>query len=1036
MRVAVIGGGPAGLYFALLLRKSRPETAITVVERNRPDDTFGWGVVFSDQTLGNFRAADPDTCEQIESSFAHWDDIDVHVHGRVITSSGHGFAGIARKKLLHILQERASELGVTLRFQTEVADERDLSRLGLTDLDLIVAADGVNSSIRAWHAPEFLPDVDVRSARYIWLGTTFPFDAFTFYVVENEHGVFQAHCYRFDESTSTFIVECDERSWRNAGFDRLNLTETIAACEQMFGQWLAGHRLMSNARHTSAPWSRFMRVRNQSWFHDNIVLIGDAAHTAHFSIGSGTKLAMEDAIALAREVAADRLLPQALAAYQDERMTEALRLQNAARNSMEWFEQVRRYISLDPEQFAYSLLTRSQRVSHENLRLRDPRYLTGVERWFAAASAALQGEAKASPYADTNPPPPMFTPFTLRGMTLVNRVVVAPMDMYSAVDGTPTDFHLVHLGNRALGGAGLIITEMTCVSPEARITLGCTGMYTPAHITAWRRIVDFVHSESAAKICLQLGHSGSKGSTRVPWEGTDVPLEDEGWNVMGPSAVRYAPALGVPRPMDRADMDRVRGDFVAATRMGIEAGFDMLELHCAHGYLLSSFITPLSNKRTDDYGGALENRVRYPVEVFRAMRTVWPAERPMSVRISATDWVAEGVTGDDAVKIARAFMAAGADIIHVSTGQTSIDAQPVYGRMYQTPFSDQVRNEARIPTIAVGNITEADQVNGIIAAGRADLCALARPHLVDPFWTLHAAAELGYAAQHWPRQVPDRPAPARTQPGKKGGFVVSAFAAPGIEGHHAVVTGGGRGIGAAIAETLAAHGAYVTLIGRTASGLQEMAQSLADTFNASAHTAACDVTNPDDVIRAFASAVSRFGDVQILINNAGQADAGPFRGISLETWNRLIAVNMTGTFLCMQQVLPAMVAAGSGRIVNIASTAGLKGYSRIAAYCAAKHGVVGLTRAVAAETARTGVTVNAVCPGYTEDTDMFAMAVDNVMRSKGVPANEARTLLARHSPRGTFITPAEVADTVLWLCSPGASAITGQAIAAAGGEVV
>jgi anthraniloyl-CoA monooxygenase len=745
LNVAVIGGGPAGLYFALLLKKARPEAVITVVERNKPDDTFGWGVVFSDQTLENFRAADPETCDAITASFAHWDDIDVHVHDRVITSSGHGFAGIARRKLLNILQQRAATLGVTLRFQSEVADERDLAGAGLTGLDLIVAADGANSAVRTRHAAQFHPDLDVRSARYIWLGTTFPFDAFTFYFVENQHGVFQAHCYRFDEGHSTFIVECDERSWRSAGFDRLDLEGTIAACERMFARWLNGHRLMSNARHLAAPWSRFVRVRNQSWFHDNVVLIGDAAHTAHFSIGSGTKLAMEDAIALAREVASGRPLPEALRAYQDERMTESLRLQNAARNSMEWFEHVRRYIKLDPEQFTYSLLTRSQRVSHENLRLRDPYYLGGVERWFAASSAP--GTAAATPS-----PPPMFTPFTLRGMTVVNRVVVAPMDMYSAVDGTPADFHLAHLGTRALGGAGLIMTEMTCVSPEARITLGCTGMYTAGHVTAWKRIVDFVHAESLAKICLQLGHAGSKGSTRLPWEGTDLPLEDDGWTVMGPSDVRYAPALGVPRPMDRADMDRVRDEFVAATRMGADAGFDMLELHCAHGYLLSSFITPLSNRRTDDYGGPLHNRIRYPIEVFAAMRAAWPAERPMSVRISASDWVPGGVTGDDAVEIARAFMAAGADIIHVSTGQTSLEAQPVYGRLYQTPFSDQVRNEARIPTIAVGNITEADQVNGIIAAGRADLCALARPHLVDPFWTLHAAAELGYAGQHWPRQ--------------------------------------------------------------------------------------------------------------------------------------------------------------------------------------------------------------------------------------------------------------------------------------------
>jgi anthraniloyl-CoA monooxygenase len=744
LRVAVVGGGPAGLYFGLLLKKVRPDVAVTVLERNRPDDTFGWGVVFSDQTLENFRGADPETYDRIASSFAHWDDIDVHFHGQVITSSGHGFAGIARKKLLHILQERARDLGVALRFQTDVADERALAALGLDDVDLIVAADGVNSAIRARHASGFETELDVRSARYIWLGTTFPFDAFTFYFVENEHGVFQAHCYRFDEATSTFIVECDERSWRNAGFDRLDLDGTIAACERLFEPWLGGHRLMSNARHLSPPWSTFVRVRNRAWFHDNIVLVGDAAHTAHFSIGSGTKLAMEDAIVLAREVASGRPLPDALGRYQEERRTDALRLQNAARNSMEWFEHVRRYITLDPRQFAYSLLTRSQRVSHENLRLRDPTYLTGVERWFAAKST---GEPPAIPA-----PPPMFTPFTLRGMTVVNRIVVAPMDMYSAIDGTPTDFHMVHLGTRALGGAGLIVTEMTCVSREARITLGCTGMYTDAHLAAWRRIVDFVHTESLAKICLQLGHSGSKGSICLPWEGDDVPLAEEAWEVMGPSAEPYSALLGVPKPMDRADMNRVRDQFVASTRMGIAAGFDMLELHCAHGYLLSSFITPLSNKRTDDYGGSLDNRLRYPVEVFRAMRAVWPADRPMSVRISATDWVPGGVTGEDAVQIARAFMDAGADIIHVSTGQTSIDAQPVYGRMYQTPFSDQVRNEARIPTIAVGNITEADQVNGIIAAGRADLCALARPHLVDPFWTLHAAAELGYADQHWPRQ--------------------------------------------------------------------------------------------------------------------------------------------------------------------------------------------------------------------------------------------------------------------------------------------
>jgi anthraniloyl-CoA monooxygenase len=748
VKVAVIGGGPAGLYFSLLLKKARPDTEITVLERNRPDDTFGWGVVFSDQTLENFRAADPETCDAIASSFAHWDDIDVHVRDRVITSSGHGFSGIARKQLLHILQQRAAALGVMLHFQTEAGDDDRLGRLGLADADVIVAADGINSAVRARHASHFRPDLVTGKAKFIWLGTSFPFEAFTFYFVENEHGVFQAHCYRFDAHTSTFIVECDEDSWTRAGFDRLDTGATIAACEQLFGRWLAGHRLMSNARHLSAPWSSFVRVRNERWFFKNIVLIGDAAHSAHFSIGSGTKLAMEDAIALARVLTDGRPLEEALTTYQDERMTEALRLQNAARNSMEWFEHVKRYIALEPEQFAYSLLTRSQRVSHENLRLRDRGYLHGVERWFAS-----RNEGSPSPGPATAPaPPPMFTPFRLRDMTVINRVVVAPMDMYSAVDGTPTDFHLTHLGTRALGGAGLVITEMTCVSPEARISLGCTGMYTRAHAAAWRRIVTFVHEQSGAKICLQLGHSGRKGSTKLPWEGTDELLETDNWEVVAPSAIRYAAGLQLPRAMTRVDMDRIRDHFIASTRMAVDAGFDMVELHCAHGYLLSSFLTPLSNHRTDAYGGSLEHRLRYPIEVFSAMRAAWPADRPMSVRISATDWVEGGVTGEDAVIIARAFVDAGADIIHVSTGQTTTDAKPIYGRMFQAPYSDQIRNEARVPTIAVGNITEADQVNGIIAAGRADLCALARPHLVDPFWTLHAAAQLGYRDQRWPPQ--------------------------------------------------------------------------------------------------------------------------------------------------------------------------------------------------------------------------------------------------------------------------------------------
>jgi anthraniloyl-CoA monooxygenase len=747
MKVAVVGGGPAGLYFALLLKKADPAHQVTVLERNSAGATFGWGVVFSDQTLGNFQAADPETFREISASFARWDDIDIHFKGRTITSGGHGFAGLARVKLLEILQRRAAGLGVELRFGVEVGDDSDLPALGLGDSDLVVAADGVNSVVRRRHAGVFRPDLVAGKARFVWLGTTRLFDAFTFIFVETRHGIFQAHAYRFSDRLSAFIVECDELSWRNAGFDRLDIDATIAACEAMFGPWLDGHRLAANIppQQRDIPWLQFVRVHCARWWHDNLVLIGDAAHTAHFSIGSGTKLAMEDAIALARRLAPMTQerpdLGVALPAYEEERRTEALRLQNAARNSMEWFENVRRYARLEPEQFAYSLLTRSQRVSHENLRLRDRAYLEGVERWFAGP-----------PVPPSPPPPPMFTPFSLRSMTVENRVVVAPMDMYCAEDGTPNDFHLIHLGARALGGAGLLVTEMTCVSPEGRISPGCTGMYRPEHVEAWRRVTRFVHDWSRAKICLQLGHSGAKGSTRRMWEGMDEPLAGGNWPLMAASAVPFKPGSQGPREMTRADMDQVHDELVRATRMAVEAGFDMLELHCAHGYLLSGFITPLSNRRTDDYGGPLENRLRFPLEVFRAMREVWPRERPMSVRISATDWVAGGVDGPEAVEIARAFHLAGADIIHVSAGQTSAEARPVYGRMFQTPLSDRIRNETGIPTIAVGNITEPDQVNSIIAAGRADLCALARPHLADPSWTLRAAAQLGYTQQPWPVQ--------------------------------------------------------------------------------------------------------------------------------------------------------------------------------------------------------------------------------------------------------------------------------------------
>ena len=746
MKIAVVGGGPAGLYFAILMKKADSDHEITVFERNAPDNTFGWGVVFSEQTLGNLEAADPESYDVIADHFARWDDIDVHFRGTTTTSGGHGFVGIARQTLLDLLRRRAASLGVRLHYGCEIADDDALAGAGMGDADLIVAADGVNSAIRRKYASVFEPELDVRTARYIWLGTTRLFDAFTFIVIETPAGVFQAHAYRFDETRSAFIVECDEQSWRAVGFDRMNLEQTIAAAEEMFAPWLDGHPLLSNAppHQREHPWLSFVRVRCARWHHGNIVLIGDAAHTAHFSIGSGTKLAMEDAIGLARVLSEEPDLERALSIYEEERGTEALRLQNAARNSMLWFENVRRYVHLDPPQFAYSLLTRSQRVSHENLRLRDREWLEGVERWFW--KRATNGRSNKTA-------PPMFAPFKMREMSVENRITVSPMATYSAVDGTPNDFHFVHLGERALGGAGLVFTEMTCVSPEGRISPGCTGMWNDEHVAAWKRIVDFVHVNSKAKICLQLGHSGGKGSTRLGWEGDNVPLTDGNWPVMSASDMPWSPENQVPRPMTRADMDAVRDQFVAAVRMGLECGFDMVELHAAHGYLLSSFITPLQNNRTDEYGGSLENRLRYPLEVFAAMRAAWPSDRPMSIRISATDWAGEnGITPDDAVEIGEAFAREGADLIDVSAGQTWAEQQPVYGRMFQTPFSDKIRNEGRLATMAVGNIYEPDHANSILAAGRADLVALARPHLIDPFWTLRAAAALDYRDVHVPPQ--------------------------------------------------------------------------------------------------------------------------------------------------------------------------------------------------------------------------------------------------------------------------------------------
>lgn len=758
MNIVCIGGGPAGLYFSLLMKKQNPDHRITVIERNRPYDTFGWGVVFSDQTLGNLANADEPTARAILQAFNHWDDIEIHFKGETVRSGGHGFCGIGRKRLLNILQARCEELGVQLVFETEVRDDQAIARQ--YGADLVIASDGLNSRIRTRYAASYQPEIEQRHCRFVWLGTRKKFEAFTFAFRQTPHGWFQAHIYQYDGDTSTFIVETPEHVWRAAGLDFMSQEEGIAFCAALFAEELDGHELLSNSPHLrgSAQWITFPRIVCRQWVHRQdgvpVVLMGDAAHTAHYSIGSGTKLALEDAIELARcfgrhaDVAAGA--DAALDAYQQLRAVEVLKIQSAARNSMEWFENVERYSAMEAPQFAYSMLTRSQRISHENLRLRDPAYVADYEQWLARRAAGQAGVE-----APDGPLPPMLTPFRLRGVLLKNRIAVSPMAQYSAVDGVAGDYHLMHLGARAMGGAGLVFAEMTCVSADARITPACPGMYSEAHTQAWRRIVDFVHANSDAKIALQLGHAGAKGSTRPMWDGIDQPLREGNWPLISASEQQYLAGVSqVARAATESDLARIEQDFVRATLAAAVAGFDWLELHCAHGYLLSSFISPLTNRRADEYGGSLENRCRYPLRVFRAMRAAWPQDKPMSVRISAHDWVEGGITPDDAVVIARLFKQAGADLIDCSSGQVSKLEQPIYGRMFQAPFADRVRNEAGIASMAVGSIFEADHANSIIAAGRADLCAVGRPHLANPAWTLTEMARIGYsgAGAAWPKQ--------------------------------------------------------------------------------------------------------------------------------------------------------------------------------------------------------------------------------------------------------------------------------------------
>lgn len=729
MKITVIGGGPGGLYFSILTKKAMPHCQIDIYERNKPDDSFGFGVVFSDETLGEFLKRDMQSYELIRSKFAYWDDIIVARDGESVNIAGNGFCGCSRKTLLQLLQQRCVEEGVNLHFEQNVDD---LSRFA--DSDIILASDGIASAIRTKHENEFGTKIELKKNRFVWLGSTKPLDAFTYFFRSTPHGTIVAHSYQYEEGMSTWIFECSDETWQKHGFEVTNEEDTMAKIAEIFKEELDGHPLISNKSH----WRKFPHVTNEKWYHNNIVLLGDAKATAHYSIGSGTKLAMDCAIGLSDAVIANpNNVQAAFEQYDKTRRNTVEMIQYAAVVSLDWFENMDRHMQHPFQQFAFGCMTRSKKVTYENLRLRDSSFTDKVlEEFNDNYNVNIKNQSAA------------FSKFKLRKLELPNRIVMAPMGQYSAVDGEVSDWHLVHYGSRATGGVGLIITEMTAISETGRITEGCAGIYNAEQLNQWKKITDFIHNNTSTKIAIQLGHSGRKGATKKPWEGNG-PMETP-WNLISASPIPFNENFATPKEMTLEDMEEIKSQFIQATKNADEAGFDMIELQAHHGFLLASFLSPLTNIRTDEFGGSIENRLKYPLEVFKAIRDVFPTEKPISVRISATDWAENGISEQEVIAIATAFKAAGADIINVSTGNTVAGQKTLTGRMWQTPFSDAVRNTVHIPTITAGYIQDIDQINTILLNGRADLVALGRPLLLDANFVRNAQAYEQFQANDIP----------------------------------------------------------------------------------------------------------------------------------------------------------------------------------------------------------------------------------------------------------------------------------------------